>query len=421
MKIQHYAIVFIIIILPFSIICRSKMANYGMTLKDQVRLNNVVDAATQDALDMLVELNDEFRMMSDNDPNDPSKAKNRFNITQQLAEQSVKSFFQTMAINFNMPYIPEKTESYFSMYIPAIVIVAYDGFFIYSVNESEDGTYAYHISPKIPYAYLDDDSGAMVHFTLGNDIKLFTADMFFEGTLVYNYAQDAFESYKVYTAAIPPGSGDKEALQIISDTAFELSTTIEAILQYDASLVPDFLVPPSGDDPGITSITLTDANSSKIPLLRDYDGKTDLEASNFHRIRRETIINLISDTLKEEINEHTSYASMFGSTYQFGLPDVARDDWMNSINDVSVMSFIQGMPIGVNEYYDNYALSGSRIVQTNYYYGGVLNGNKYYHRENCSHISGFADGSDPDAVDNIFITRVQAAESGYYPCALCHP
>ena len=85
------------------------------------------------------------------------------------------------------------------------------------------------------------------------------------------------------------------------------------------------------------------------------------------------------------------------------------------------MSFIQGMPIGVNEYYDNYALSGSRIVQTNYYYGGVLNGNKYYHRENCSHISGFADGSDPDAVDNIFITRVQAAESGYYPCALCHP
>ena len=155
MKLQHFAIIFIIIILPFSIICRSKMANYGMTLKDQVRLNNVVDAATQDALDMLVELNDEFQMMSYGD--DSSDTKNRFNITQELAMQSVKSFFQTMSINFNMPYIPEKTESYFSMYIPAIVIVAYDGFFIYSVDESKDGTYAYQMSPKIPYAYFDQE------------------------------------------------------------------------------------------------------------------------------------------------------------------------------------------------------------------------------------------------------------------------
>ena len=75
MKLQHFAIIFIIIILPFSIICRRKMANYGMTLKDQVRLNNVVDAATQDALDMLVELNDEFQMMSYGD--DSSDTKNR--------------------------------------------------------------------------------------------------------------------------------------------------------------------------------------------------------------------------------------------------------------------------------------------------------------------------------------------------------
>lgn len=419
MKLQHFAIIFIIIILPFSIICRSKMANYGMTLKDQVRLNNVVDAATQDALDMLVELNDEFQMMSYGD--DSSDTKNRFNITQELAMQSVKSFFQTMSINFNMPYIPEKTESYFSMYIPAIVIVAYDGFFIYSVDETIGGTYAYQMSPKIPYAYFDEATGAIVHFTLGNDIKLFTNNMLYEGTLKYNFAQDAFNEYKIFSSGFGAGVDSGQLLEIIPDMTQNMSVIIEAMLQYNANLVPSFLKPFSGDDPGITSLTLTDANSSQIPLLRDYDGKSDLEASNFHRLRRETIVNLISDTLKEEINEHTSYAAMFGSTYQFGLPDVARDDWMNSINDVSVMSFIQGMPIGVNEYYDNYALSGSRIVQTNYYYGGVLNGNKYYHRENCSHISAFADGSNPAVVDNIFITRVQAAESGYYPCALCHP
>ena len=112
MKLQHFTIIFLIIILPFSIICRSTMTNYSLMLKDQVRLNNVVDAATQDALDMLVELNDEFQMLFFNE---------RFDITQALAKESVKSFFQTLAINFNMPYVPGNTESYFSMYIPAIL------------------------------------------------------------------------------------------------------------------------------------------------------------------------------------------------------------------------------------------------------------------------------------------------------------
>ena len=164
MKLQHFAIIFLIIILPFSIMCRSKMTSYSLMLKDQVRLNNVIDAATQDTLDMLVELNDEFQMLYFDE---------RFDITQLLAEQSVKSFFQTLAINFNMPYIEGSTELYFSEYVPAIVIVAYDGFFIYSVEESPSN-FNYRMSPKIPYAYYDDASGTLVHFTLGNYVSLFT-------------------------------------------------------------------------------------------------------------------------------------------------------------------------------------------------------------------------------------------------------
>ena len=437
MKLQHFAIIFLIIILPFSIICRNTMASYSMVLKDQVRLNNTIDAATQDALDMLIELNDEFQMLYFNE---------RFDITQQLAEQSVKSFFQTMSINFNMPYIDGQTEAYFSMYIPAIVIVAYDGFFIYSVDENTDGTYTYQMSPKIPYAYFDAKTGTLVHFTLGNYVRLFTRDKMYEGELTCDLR------------TVPDASGDLsgsrdkymefcsgfgidydtmttaqklELLNYIPDLTSDMSIIIQALYEYNHSLVPDFLIPPRAEDAdfNITSLTLTDTNSGDIPLLRDYDGESDLEASNFHRIRRETIINLITSTLKEEINEHTSYASMYGSTYQFGLPDVARDDWMNSINDISVMSFIQGIPVGVNMFYDNYALSGSRIVQTDYYYGtnptpdSAAVGDEYYHRESCPRIQDFIVSGDTDStgVDNIFITREQAAENGYYPCDLCHP
>lgn len=404
MKLQHFAIIFLIVILPFSIICRNTMNNYSLMLKDQVRLNNVIDAATQDALDMLVELNDEFQVLYFDQ---------RFDITQSLAEESVKSFFKTMAISFNMPYIEGSTQSYFSMYIPAIVIVAYDGFFIYSVNET-NGTYAYQMSPKIPYAYFDENTGTMVHFTLGNYIKLYTNDTIYEGEFSCNYFDEALEKYNEFADGFAT-TDTGFLLNAIPDLTSDMSILLTALYQYDylpdgkIDLIPDFLIAPLSTDPDAT------------PFLRDYDRANDLEASTFHQIRRNTIISVIQETLQEEINEHTTYASMFGSTYHFSLPEIARDDWMNSINDISVMSFIQGMPIGTNMFYDNYALSGSRIIQTEYYYG-TNNGNKYYHRDSCTMIQDFMDGTgNAENVDNIFITREQAAEYGYYPCNLCHP
>lgn len=405
MKLQHYAIVFLIIILPFSVMCRSKMTNYSLMLKDQVRLNNVIDSATQDSLDMLVELNDEFQMMYSNQ---------RFNITQTLAKESVKSFFRTMAINFNMPYIDGNTESYFSMYVPAIVIIGYDGFFIYSVDESPTG-YAYQMSNKIPYAYHDEESGTIVHFTLGNYITLYTNDMIYEGEITSDFSDDAFTKYQEFATAFS-GMNSAEILQYITDITQDMSIIVEALIQASPSpterLCPAFLIP--GDEA-----------AGAIPLTRDY-GRNDEQPSEFHRIRRETIINLIQETLQEEINEHNTYAKMFGSTYNFQLPEIVNDEWTNSINDISVMSFIQGMPIGTNEYYNNYALSGSRIIQTEYYYGTrVIDAagieKTYYHSYDCPLIADFHTGVDDCDVDNIFITREQAAQNGYYPCATCRP
>ena len=143
MKLQHFCIIFLIVILPFSIIARNTTREYMLTLRDQTRLNNVIDNATQDALDMIVELNDEFQSLY---------FAQQFNITQSVAKEAVKSFFQTLAINYNMPYIEGKTESYFSTYVPAIVLIGYDGFYIYSVDETASGIYAYKMSTKIPYA-----------------------------------------------------------------------------------------------------------------------------------------------------------------------------------------------------------------------------------------------------------------------------
>ena len=411
MKIQHFIIIFLILILPFSIICRNTMTNYKLMLRDQVRLNNVIDSATQDALDMLIELNDEFQMLYFNE---------RFNITQELAKESVKSFFQTLAINFNMPYRGEETESYFSIYVPAIVIVSYDGFFIYSVDESASG-YAYKMSPKIPYTYYDEDSGCIVHFTLGDYVKLYTNNNVYEGELTCDYQEAAEREYNVYYTSFYTdelGKSGTEALTLeyLPGLTSDMSVIVEALCRVDGGLVPDFLKLKSSGDPDY------------YPLRQDY-GSGDEDASEFHEIRRKTIINLIQDTLREEMNEHNTYATFYDVKYNFALPEITEDEWRNSINDISIMSFIQGMPVGVDGFYNNYALSGSRIIQTSYIYG-TDNGNKYYHTEYCTLISDFIKylNGEIDTLpegalqaDNIFINRVEAAENGYYPCATCSP
>lgn len=397
MKLQHFIIIFLIIILPFSIICRAKMADYTLMLRDQVRLNNVIDSATQDALDMLVELNDEFQMMYFNE---------RFNINQTLAKESMEAFFHTMAVNFNMPYKKEKTQAYFSMYIPAVLIIGYDGFFVYSVDEVRDTEYAYQISPKIPYSYFDKETGTLVNFTLGNYVTILSNSVMYEGELMCDYQEDIDELYTEYYTAF---GNDNAVLNNIPDLTNNMSLIVNAIDKANPGTVPSFLLP--------------DSKSAKdaIPLRRDY-GSGDELPSDFHAKRREVIISLIKDVLKEEINEHNTYARMYGSVYHFQLPEIANDDWVNSINDISVMSFIQGMPIGTSDYFDNYALSGSRIVQTDYIYGDV---ERYYHSSSCKLIAGFVKG-DPNfesttEIDNVFVNRIYAAEAGYYPCNHCNP
>lgn len=407
MKLSHLTIIFLIIILPFSIIARNNLRENSLVLKDQVRLNNIIDTATMDALDTLVDINDEFQMLYSDQ---------RFDVNQPLAKEAVKSFFKTLAVNFNMPYIEEgdatssvSTETYFSRYVPAILIIGYDGFFVYSVDESGNG-YAYQMSPKIPYSYVDETTGAIINFSLGNDIKIFTNGKFYEGILKDNYIENSISRYNSeYVAAF---DGDERiAFESISDLTDDMSIIIAALYgeetrlgiphYTDGSFVPSFFIAEEGKD---------------VPLLQDYERESDQVASSFHALRRKTIIHVIQETLKQEINSHSAYASVMGSNFDFQLPVINDEEWSNSINDISVMSFIQGIPIGLHSYYNNYAIGASRIVKTDYLYGSSDNGKKLYHRLDCDLIS-----NGDCTIDHIFLNRGMAAENGYWPCRVCEP
>ena len=104
------------------------------------------------------------------------------------------------------------------------------------------------------------------------------------------------------------------------------------------------------------------------------------------------------------------------------MPDIPASDWINAVDDISIMAFVQGIPTGSKSYYNSYALGASRIIRKNYVYGTT---DGLYHEESCATLAGeFDEYGYPvsgGTIDNMFLNNIDAAKEGYYPCMKCKP
>lgn len=415
MKIQNYAIIFIIIILPFSIVCKTTINEKIDTLNDETRINNAIDAATVDAVKTIIDLNNEFYNLYGDQ---------MLNLTQPLAKEAIDTFFNTLSINNNLPFVKDDSlkTAYFSTYIPAIIVIAYDGFYVYSIEETAAGTEEYVLSSKIPYVYRDPDyPDYIIHFTLGNYIELYAPNgVLYKGEFKKDYIDQAKGEYN-------------EIYGILS------SLTLEALPQLttDMSLIMYGLTRASAGS-GITFplpsyLTTMSTDTDSVPMTRDYSDiyndaahntlTLDDDVSEFNIKRREVIISLITSTLNEKMNKHNRYADMMGVTYDFYLPEIKDSEWINSIDDISIMAFIQGIPVGTDSYYNNYALGSARIVRAERYYALTDGSGIYYHKKDCQDLidgTKYDTAGEPKNVD-AFLSKISAAKAGYYPCPKCRP
>lgn len=134
-----------------------------------------------------------------------------------------------------------------------------------------------------------------------------------------------------------------------------------------------------------------------IPLLND--------SVVFEQVRRTTIVNAIQHDLEFFINKHNEVATKYGISYTFTLPTISQEEWNNTINDVGIMAFIQGLPIG-DLRYNNYALGGGKVVKKPVIHGMIINGVKYYFRETCN---------ETYTILETFSSEKEAASNGYFP------
>ena len=475
MKIQHWAIIFIIIILPFSVIARNTIQKKAALLKDETKYNNIVDNATYDAVNQLMELSN-LDMEGKNLP-----------ISRGVANATIDRFFNTLAVNFNLPIIKSSTDdsissakSYFAQYIPAIVIVGYDGLYVYSYEENDKG-YEYVLKPKIPYAYqykTETGINLTINFTLDNYVKIYfpygtkfsqglpDADgytggvNYIEGYVgefldydndgiddwhnsydpatykcspnennTYNDDDDPFNILKLgnYYGAISNNANDRMnyIMRQLPTSTKNLSYILAELYLNSAGSMKTLMGETLksfgynlGDFSGIGETPYTDLNGipgyrrtnlKKIHLdsinkdyIFDDEGNIIQEASSFHQIRRETIIGTIQEVLKQEFNEHNRFTELMGITYDFAIPDIGRDQWNNTVDDVSILAFIQGIPMGYDSYYNNFSLGGARIIKSENYYAETVKDldrdpsgavHRVYHKSYCPLIPKDSNGN----------------------------
>lgn len=142
-------------------------------------------------------------------------------------------------------------------------------------------------------------------------------------------------------------------------------------------------------------------------LAGNYDIHLLDNQENFEMQRRSSIVDSIQSDLAHVINKHNEYASRNGISYMFTLPYIPAEDWTNTINDIGIISFIQGIPVG-EQFYNNYAFGSGRLIKNPVIIGGIdeETGLKYYYRNTCNF---------PYKEEENFDSEKDAAAAGYFP------
>ena len=170
MRIQNLAVIFIIIILPISMVLTAYVQNQVKTLDLQILYDTKLTNATYDAIKAF-QLN-----TANSDTSDFANSKLRD------IEASVNTFYNSIATQFNMAGY---NEDILKDYIPAIVYTMYDGFYIYSkytntISAEDEGTTYKNgdsisgLKPYIHYScrYKTSNVDVVITYSLDNYITV---------------------------------------------------------------------------------------------------------------------------------------------------------------------------------------------------------------------------------------------------------
>lgn len=458
MKIQELAIIFIIIILPISLVLSFFTQHQIQAINIQTQYDSKLTEATTDAL-MAFQLN-----TANSSTSDIANSKIRD------IEASISTFKASLKSTFNMNGY---TEEEMNQYIPALVYTMYDGFYIYSRFENQNYLYEitdegdvttnpidnngeniFGLKPYIPYSvrYKRGNIDVVITYALDNYISI-------RGTINGNYIDDS--GYLIdgiepgtYGEGNPNGNISYNGVSIENEvleeylpingggyfkyiefdgTKYYLDTTgarqrviyfmnqnlmVQAVEGTDTFNQYKDLIENNRlakqyykeayeftqrvkNDYGLDDLTYGDAvdifeyvvnrdgsyteryiwegNTTKIfdfNTTTDYTKNIECDKSNFNQHRLAVIRNKIETNLSIAISNFNSIGNN-----DFRMPNLTEEEWERVMNNICLISFVQGLDVGGNIYNGYTIINNSEskeIVQEENIY--ILGTDWFYHR-----------------------------------------
>lgn len=479
MKIQELAIIFIIIILPISLVLSVYTQNQVQTINTQTLYDNRLTSATYDAM-RAYQLN-----AANSTTSDMSNSKTRD------IEASVSAFRNSIMTAFELNGF---TANELNSYIPALVYTMYDGLYIYSpysniaevntdanadeeVKIKTEGQKEYGLKPYISYScrYKTNNIDVVITYSLDNHIavkgmigreyvnkegylidgiecsinpdeEIKKNDEIEKVEIKYNGIEIGKERLKEYlplsidkndeNAAYPYAKingtkyyliDDKEGDQQIvyvsngffrtqckstdSDkTAFNAYKNIiennymAKEYYYEAYKFTKWFREDSGlqglkYSDAYDEVLIKDGDTAKTvygkvwegndTIIFQFNSSSDIkdnienETSTFNQHRLAVIRYKIENNLAIAISNYNAYSGATKVVFQ--MPELKEDEWDQIIHNISLISFLQGLPIG-EKTYNGYTLvtnseSEEVVLEGNIFMlGESANGEKVYYR-----------------------------------------
>lgn len=402
MKLQTLAVIFILIMLPVSMVMSKYIETQIDTLVLQTSYDSRLSNATYDAVKayQLNELN--------------SNTQDIYSEKIRDIEASVKAFYNSLGTNMGASGYEEE---YLRPYIPALVYTLYDGYYIYgpyknakNVDENSNKI-EYGLKPYIYYTcrYTGTNTDVTISYTLDNYIT------------VYGVVKGNYETRSGYLIDYENVKNDgKKYLSCDIETENLKEIDRQKVIQGNKNETPYVYVTNSDgrrakvyygnylDSNSSSGVTLGyymydvtgkaikanyDALSMDDTSAQDYyreasefsewvydnlrnlkpDEKVDdsipntnkvfdiknsnPEASNsaFNEHKRNVIKNSIQTNLNSAIASFNDQSQGVGSTFNYKMPVLSETEWDKILNNVSIISFMQGLPIK-NKYYMGYCV-----------------------------------------------------------------
>ena len=217
------------------------------------------------------------------------------------------------------------------------------------------------------------------------------------------------------TAELSPDLLDDESAQKYYQEAYEFSKWVKKTFTDNGIVIhPNDMIKPDGtevktliDAKDVYFVFAGDATTN----ILDAVGEDNKSAFNQHRL------SVMQNSIIYNLNVAISNYSKASGMYEFALPEISESEWNKILTNISMVSFVQGMPIGF-KIYNNYAIVTSTnnqmyVSDESIYYvvnpsGEAGNLDKEHHAFNCSKIR------DEDADGEVVITGYPSTEFDMY-------